>query len=263
MSGERSKGPATDWGNVADWYDQLVGGEGSEYHRQVVLPGVKKLLGEVKGTRILDVACGQGVLCRQMALLEADVSGVDASLELIQMARERSAQKIHYYVGDARELDFLAAGAFDAATCVLAIQNIHPIQGVFDTVARRLRIGGRFVVVMMHPCFRGVKESSWGWDAATNVQYRRVDRYMIPRKAPIVANPGKKDGAYTWTFHKPIEDYVKACRKAGLLIDAIEEWCSHKVSQEGPRAAGENQSRKEIPMFMAMRAVRYNLPDIE
>ena len=252
--------PPTDWGNVAAWYDQLVGGEGSEYHRHVVLPGVIKLLGERRTGKILDVACGQGVLCRQLASAGAEVTGVDAAAELILMARQRSSGNIQYHLADARNLDFLSADVFQAATCILAIQNIHPIQGVFDTVARRLCPGGNFIVVMMHPCFRGAKETSWGWDQAQGVQYRRVDRYLLPRKAPIFANPGKKDGTYTWTFHKPLEDYVKACRKAGLLIDALEEWCSHKVSEQGPRSAAENQSRKEIPMFLALRAVKVNLP---
>ena len=43
-------------------------------------------------------------------------------------------------------------------------------------------------------------------------------------------------------------------RNAGLLIDALEEWPSHKTSTSGPRAAAENQARKEIPMFLALRA---------
>jgi ubiquinone/menaquinone biosynthesis C-methylase UbiE len=222
----------------------------------VVLPGVLKLLGEVEGKAILDVACGQGVLCRVLAQGGAKVTGVDAAEPLIRLARERGDAGVTYQVGDARELDFLPGGVFDAATCILAIQNIHPIQGVFDTVGRRLKERGRFVVVMMHPCFRGAKESSWGWDEGKKVQYRRVDRYMVPRKSPIFANPGKRDGTYTWTFHKPIEYYVKACRKAGLLVDAMEEWCSHKVSDSGPRAGAENMARKEIPMFMAIRAVK-------
>ena len=59
-----------------------------------------------------------------------------------------------------------------------------------------------------------------------------------------------------WTFHKPIEDYVKAFRSAGLLIDAMEEWPSHKKSTSGPRAAAENLARSEIPMFLALRAVK-------
>jgi hypothetical protein len=49
---------------------------------------------------------------------------------------------------------------------------------------------------------------------------------------------------------------VKALRNAGLLIDAMEEWPSHKTSTSGPRAAAENSARKEIPMFMAIRAVK-------
>jgi hypothetical protein len=41
-----------------------------------------------------------------------------------------------------------------------------------------------------------------------------------------------------------------------LLIDALEEWPSHKTSTSGPRAAAENTARKEIPMFLALRAVK-------
>src|SRR5206468_10827783 len=119
-----------------------------------------------------------------------------------------------------------------------------------------LREGGRFVIVMMHPAFRGPKETSWGWDEKETIQYRRVDRYLIPRKSPIVAHPGKAPDVYTWTFHKPIEAYVKAARNAGLLIDALEEWPSHKTSTSGPRAPAENVARSEIPMFLALRGVK-------
>jgi hypothetical protein len=68
---------------------------------------------------------------------------------------------------------------------------------------------------------------------------------------------------YTWTFHKPIEAYVKPLRTAGLLIDALEEWPSHKTSTSGPRAPAENVARKEIPMFLALRAVKVMPPDAE
>jgi hypothetical protein len=139
---------------------------------------------------------------------------------------------------------------------VLAIQNINPIQPVCESVARVLKPLGKFVLVMMHPAFRGPKETSWGWDQAANVQFRRVDRYLLPRKTPIVTHPGSAPDVYTWTFHKPIEAYVKALRNAGLLIDALEEWPSHKISEPGPRAAAENAARKEIPMFLALRGVK-------
>jgi ubiquinone/menaquinone biosynthesis C-methylase UbiE len=256
--------PPTDWSAAADWYDQLVGEEGSEYHREIVLPGALRLLAAGPGDKVLDLACGQGVLCRLLASKGIHATGIDASPDLIKIAHQRNDRlrtansKLStpdYHVGDARHLAFLPPNQFHAAACLLAIQNIHPVTPVFQGVARVLQPWGRFVVVMMHPCFRGPKETSWGWDEQNTIQYRRTDRYLLPRKAPIVTNPGKSTD-YTWTFHKPIQDYVKAARSAGLLIDALEEWPSHKTSGPGPRAAAENTARKEIPLFLALRAVK-------
>jgi ubiquinone/menaquinone biosynthesis C-methylase UbiE len=254
-----SKTPAkTDWGNVADWYDQLVGESGSEFHREVVLPGVLKLLKPEPNQKILDLACGQGVLCRILAERGVEATGVDGARELIESARTRGPTSIHYHVADAGKIDFLPASHFHAVTCVLAIQNMNPLPPIMAGVSRVLAPGGKLVIVMMHPCFRGPKESSWGWDEKKTVQYRRVDRYLLPRKSPITTRPGADPGTYTWTFHKPIEHYAKALRTAGLLIDAIEEWPSHKTSTSGPRAPAENSARKEIPMFLAIRGIKIN-----
>jgi ubiquinone/menaquinone biosynthesis C-methylase UbiE len=218
-----------------------------------------KLLQVQPGQRVLDVACGQGVLCRMLHEAGAIVMGIDAAPELIRMARQRSGAGIEYIVGDAREIARNASvpgAAFDAAACVLAVQNIHPLPPLFAGMAHALRAGGRAVLAMMHPCFRGPKTTSWGWDDAAGVQFRRIDRYLLPRKEPIVTHPGSDPHRYTWTFHRPIQSYVKAMRQAGLLIDAMEEWPSHKTSQPGPRAGAENRARQEIPMFLAVRAVK-------
>ena len=66
---------------------------------------------------------------------------------------------------------------------------------------------------------------------------------------------------YSWSFHKPIEQYVRSLRNADMLIDALEEWPSHKTSTSGPRAHAENEARKEIPLFLAIRAVKIVRPD--
>jgi len=246
----------TDWAGVADWYDQLVGESGSDFHEHVILPGVTRLLSLQPGQRFIDIACGQGVLCRHLHSLGAAVTGVDAAPPLIDAARRRGPAEIDYRLIDAANLSTLPPAFFDAAACVLAIQNINPLPPLLSGIAHLLSHPGRVVIVMMHPCFRGPKETSWGWDEKSAVQYRRVDRYLLPRKSPIVTHPGKPGGQYTWTFHRPLEAYARALRNAGLLIDAIEEWPSHRQSTSGPRAPAENRAREEIPMFMAIRAVK-------
>ena len=260
--GRRRKAPPakTDWQPAAAWYDGLVGDEGSEFHRAVVLPGTLRLLGEVAGQAVLDIACGQGVLCRLLHAQGARPVGFDAAADLIEAARERSDPAIAYHIADARTLadaPWLERESFDAAACVLAIQNVDKPRPVFEAAARALRPGGRLVVVMMHPAFRSFKQSGWGWDEASATQYRRIDRYLLPRREPIVTHPGRGGaGGYTWSFHRPIGAYVKALAQSGLLTDALEEWPSHKTSQPGGRAAAENTARAEIPMFLALRAVK-------
>ncbi|MBI1336700.1 MAG: methyltransferase domain-containing protein [Phycisphaera sp.] len=255
----RIPGLKTDWGQVADWYDEHVGDVGDEYQSKIVLPGVMRLLHSGPGERVLDVACGQGVLCRMLQERGAQAVGIDAAGPLIEKARERGPEGITYHVGDARDLSTLTAlegQKFTAVACVLAIQNLNPVGPVFEGVAKLLVDGGRFVFAMMHPCFRVPKSADWGWDADRKVQYRRVDRYLLPRKEPIITHPGIDPSVYTWTFHRPLQAYVKALSSAGLLIDTIEEWPSHKHSDSGPRAKAENEARREIPLFMAIRALK-------
>src|SRR5205823_4424486 len=86
------KEPKTDWGGVADWYDRLVGDEGSEYQREVVLPGVIRLLAPKAGEAMLDIACGQGVLCRMLSERGVKMTGVDAAIGTSSRASRRSSR---------------------------------------------------------------------------------------------------------------------------------------------------------------------------
>jgi 2-polyprenyl-3-methyl-5-hydroxy-6-metoxy-1,4-benzoquinol methylase len=253
--------PATHWGDVADWYDQLVGDEGSDYHQHVVLPGVLRLLNVAPGQRILDLACGQGVLCRVLAKEGAVVTGIDAAADLIAAAQKRASidrLNITYRTGDARALAEDAAlppASFDAATVILAIQNITPLSPVWQGLRRVVKPGGHVVVVMMHPCFRVPRTSTWRWDDVNHNQQRTITTYLTSSKVDIQMHPGRDPGAVTATFHRPLQAYINTMGSAGLLIDHIDEWPSHKKSQPGPKQKALDQSRKEIPMFLAIRAL--------
>jgi len=95
--------------------------------------------------------------------------------------------------------------------------------------------------------------------ATPPTQFRRVDGYLSNGRRSVVMNPGAaasgKPAVTTWTYHRPIQAYVKLLAEAGFAVDAMEEWPSLRMSQPGPNAAEENRARREIPMFLAIRAV--------
>lgn len=249
----------TSWDSVAQWYDQLLEDKGNDHYEQVILPGTMEMLAPRAGMRVLDLACGQGILCRRLAASGVSVVGVDASSQLIEAARKRAGE-IEYHAHDAREVGELEIGEFDGVTCVMALANIDPIEKMLASAARMLRPGGVFVASISHPAFRVPGQSWWGWDDEQKRQYRRVDSYLTGFERAIEMQPGKaaagKGEQKTWSFHRPIGEYVRALSMAGLMVDRLEEWCSQRAASSGPRAPEENRARLEIPLFLGIRAVK-------
>lgn len=237
---------------MADWYDELLSGEGT-YQKELILPNLIRLLALKKSDTVLDLACGQGFFAREFAKSGAKVVGADISPELIEIARKNS-KNIDFHVASADSLPFLKNGSIDRATIVLAIQNIENISAVFKEVARVLKEGGRLFLVLNHPAFRIPKKSEWGDDRERGVQYRRLDAYMTEFKVPIEMHPGDDPREKTVSFHRPLQVYSKTLANAGFAITRIEEWTSNKKSQPGPRAKAENKARNEFPLFMMIEA---------
>lgn len=244
------------WDQAARWYDSLVGLLGSDFQKAIIFPGAAKMLGVTKGERVLDLACGQGAFARFLARKGARVEGLDSSGEMIRYARTRSQAAIKFHKADARDSKILAPSAFDAVSCLLALQNMEDIDAVFKNVARILKPGGRFVMAVTHPCFRIPRQSHWGWDESKKMEYRRVDIYATETKIPILTPPMADSKVYTVTWHRPLQSYFSALSRAGLVVDHLEEWHSNKESQPGKRAKAENRARREIPLFLAIRARR-------
>jgi SAM-dependent methyltransferase len=263
-AGTEHGGDRTHWDDVAGWFDTLLEDRRHDHYQDLVVPGALELLELADGMRVLDIACGQGVLSRALAERGVQAVGVDASERLIELARKRSARlqpRPQFHVADARALAELGLEPFERAACVMALSNIDPIEPVLRGCAQLLREGGSFVAVIPHPAFRIPRRSRWEWDrdeAGAVRQSRRIDAYLSSARVAILANPGEAarggTAVQTWTFHRPLEHYVKALAAAGLLLDRMEEWASARVSDSGPRAPEENRARREIPLFLALRA---------
>ncbi len=256
----------TQWDRVSEWYDRMLAEKGSDHYERVLVPGVLAMLEPRPGERVLDVACGQGIIARAVAEKGAEVVGVDASPRLIERAAERSGGGTRFLVGDAQRLaDAIPEQdrPFDAAACVMALMNIEDLAATMRGVSGMLRPGGRFVAVILHPAFRSPRLSAWGWEGAspaTQRQFRRVDAYLSEATIPITMNPGEHaggaDAVVTTTYHRPLASYFNAAGQAGLVADALEEWASERRSGPGPRADEENRARREIPLFLALRFVK-------
>ena len=244
----------TSWNKVSKWYGSIVGEKGHFYHQALIIPQTIKLLNLKPGDRLLDVACGQGILARKLFETVKYV-GIDASKALIDEAKSLDINKAHKYLtGDATK-SFGLKETFNKAAIILALQNIKEPEKTIQHISEVMEKNGKLIIVLNHPCFRIPRQSSWEEDKANKMQYRRINRYLSPLEIPINTHPGESDSPVTWSFHHPLEDYSNYLFGNGFLIEKIEEWTSEKKS-EGKAAKMENRAREEFPMFMAILAVK-------
>ncbi len=248
------------WDQVAGWYDKWVGEAGSDYHRLVIIPAALRLLAIQPGESVIDVCCGQGVLVQP--LLHAGIghfTGIDASPRLIASAQSRhdNNPRVEWIIADVCQPEVTTIAHYDAATCLMAVHDVTDPAALFSNMARALKPGGRAVFVLMHPCFRIPRTTHWGWDADQKIQYRRIDGYRSPLAIPITTHPGKHTGDTTVFHHRPLAELLSALGSAGLAVVASEELYSHRRSQaSGPFSKAEHRAAEEIPMFLALKAVR-------
>jgi len=245
----------TSWEKSADWYDRLIGAQGSDLYQRVVIPRSLALLAPQPRERILDVGCGQGVFSRALSAAGARVTGIDLSRSLIRRARDyQSEWPVQYYERDAADLGGM--GPYDAVSSILALQNMEHLPKVALALNRVLEPGGRMLWVLNHPTFRIPKQTSWGWDEERGIQYRRLDAYAGSLQIPIVMHPGKAQSETTTSFHHSLQTLFQAAFQAGFVLGGLEEWCSDKESEPGPRARAENRARQEFPLFIALLWVK-------
>ena len=149
-------------------------------------------------TRALDLACGTGDIAFALADRGAAVVGLDVTLRMIQLARQKAAVRggpaLPFIVGDMMTLPFSDA-SFDLITTGYGIRNVPQIRPAIGEIRRVLRPGGLMLSLDFdrpaNPLIRGVYVtyltivgSALGW-----VLHRDPDTYRyIP--ASIVTYPG-------------------------------------------------------------------------
>src|SRR5215212_965970 len=97
------------------------------------------------GKTALDVGCGAGLLAEPLARLGAKVTGVDASPEVIAVAREHAAAtglEIDYRAADVLDVE----GQFDLITSLEVIEHVADPAAFVQALAKRLAPGGLLIL---------------------------------------------------------------------------------------------------------------------
>ena len=136
---------------------------------------------------------------------------------------------------------------------LLSIQDMDDLEAVLASAGWALRLGGRLVLLMRHPCFRIPRQSGWGWDRSRKLEYRRIDRYLSPLHVPNRVEL-RGGSARTMSFHRPLSDYVNGVATAGLVLDGMREIAVPRWDGERSRFAREGSG--EIPLFLGLRALK-------
>jgi 2-polyprenyl-6-hydroxyphenyl methylase/3-demethylubiquinone-9 3-methyltransferase len=99
----------------------------------------------LEGRTALDVGCGAGLLAEPLARLGATVTGIDATPEVIHVARDHGAKQglsIDYRVGEVQAL----GGEFDLVTAMEVVEHVADPAAFVKALSNRLAPGGLLVM---------------------------------------------------------------------------------------------------------------------
>jgi SAM-dependent methyltransferase len=179
-----------------------------------------RLLGDVRGRRVLELGCGAAAGARWLHAQGAEVVALDLSAGMLRHARlaaDRSGVRVPLVQADALALPF-ADGAFDVVcTAFGAVPFVADSAAVMREVARVLRPGGAWVFSITHPM-------RWIFlDEPGEEGLRAIHSYFDRR--PYVEQDAAGVPSYV-EQHRTLGDRVRELVGAGFVLrDLIEpEW---------------------------------------
>jgi len=120
------------------------------------------------GERALDVCCGTGDIALELARNGAEVTGLDFSERMIEIARERQTKagtdfaRMQFLSGDAQNIRF-PDGTFDIVTIGYGLRNLASWETGLQEMQRVAKPGGRLVILEFgkpeNRVWRGVYET--------------------------------------------------------------------------------------------------------
>lgn len=134
--------------NVADYYNKTATGWSDEWLKEKKQSTILEKFyncfhqGGTRTPKILDLGCGAGYDSKILSKLGANVSGIDISEKLIQIAKD-SVPECRFFVGDITK-KFSELGKFDGVLCLATIVHVDitKMKSTLENIAEVLKKGG-------------------------------------------------------------------------------------------------------------------------
>jgi SAM-dependent methyltransferase len=191
-----------------------------------------RLLGDVKGRRVLDLGCGAGNASIALARQGAHAIALDASARQLARGRQRAEAeevRVEWHRSDLADLAFLRADSIDLVFSSHALAEVEDLDRVFRQVHRVMRPGAAFVFSYEHPVALCAGRDGVG-EGALPLGNLEVQRSYFER-APLTVD---RDGEPITLYTRTIGDVFAAAGRAGFRIDVILEPEPLRSADPGP-----------------------------
>ncbi|MEM5772046.1 MAG: methyltransferase domain-containing protein [Candidatus Aenigmatarchaeota archaeon] len=144
------------WDEASKWFQEEIKIPTHTVHWGIHAPYEKelKLLGNVKGKRILELGCGGGQNSIALAKKGAICTGIDISIEQLKFAKklaEKEKVKVKFIKGNFQNLSRFKQCSFDIAISAWSFQYSPNLKKLFKEVYRVLKRNGLFVFGYPNP----------------------------------------------------------------------------------------------------------------
>ncbi len=153
-----------------------------------------KLMGNLKGKKILEIGCGGAQCGIAMAKQGAKVTGIDISKEQLKFARnlaEKNKVKITLCQGNIKSLKQIKSNTQDIVFSAFALHYVDNLSKCFKETKRVLNKKGLFVFSLPHPFYRTVDSKK----LTIKESY-----FNTGKKVFTFSDPTKKFVVYHYTF---------------------------------------------------------------
>ena len=214
----------------------------AHYGPDIPTEGELRLLGDLRGKRVLELGCGGGQCSIAFAKQGATAIGVDFSAEQLAFARrlvEREEVKVELRHGDLADLAFLRADTIDLAFSAYAFGFVEDLNRVFRQVHRVLKVGAPLVFSLPHPAYAMIDDDS---DEPLLIRRSYFDR------APLDYEWG---GVPFTDYHHTFADIFTGLARASYRVDTVLE---PEPLPGGPRSNDWRETFHYVPRTLIIRA---------